>query len=421
MKRLAILLLLAAPLPLAAKDDWQSDLHKWAVSSDTNPDCKVRYTVGVFRPDLGDEPVWNMMTEEMFKWLSKDGVKLAPSVCPVSKSTKNKADYRILFSASPMKTASQTTHGSEVRTTSQPFNANVSSQTTYSNGSTANSTATINGEQTTTVVVPTETTISRSSVAEYMYTYRVQGGQLELIGTDSVVFSRVAASGSGENAAGAELGAGIGNIIRMSGDRHRADKLYEEALKAIRADAQDNATNQQALPVNQVSASIIAQGTPAVTVPIAAPAAPSAPAASAQTSANIEAAPSAQDIATLAEQAATGDAKAQCRLGDWYALGYGLPKDDAQAAIWYRKAADQGNADAEFALGMNYDTGKGAPLDYAEAYFWLDLAATGTVTGIKAEDVATVRDTAAIFLTPADLSREQERARRWFEDHPAKP
>ena len=360
------------------------------VSNDTNPNCKVRYTVGIYRPDMGDKPAWGVMTEEMFNWFSKDGVKLAPSVCPASRTSKDKATYRILFSVSPMKTVSQTTHGSETRTTTEPFNANVNSRTTYSDGSTANSTATVNGEQTTTVVVPTETTISSHRLLSYMYTYRVNGDQLELIGSDSVVFSRVAASGSGDNAAGTELGAGIGNLIRASGDRHRGDKLYEEALNAIRADAQDNGgqAGRTRFRVNHASVPTIAQGAPAVLAPIPATSTPSAPASPAQTSANIVATPSGQDIATLAEQAATGDAKAQYRLGALYASGYGLPKDDAQAAIWYRKAADQGNADAQFALGMNYDTGEGAPLDYAEAYFWLDLAAAGRVTGIKGEDVA---------------------------------
>jgi hypothetical protein len=219
------LAVLLAPISSAARNDWQSELHRWAVSSQTDPNCKVRYATGVYRPDLGDKPVWGFMTERMFKYFSRDGAKLAPSICPVTLATVDKAAYRLLFSVSPMKTVSQTTHGSETQTTTEPFNASVA----YSDGSTA----TIQGQQTTTVVVPTETTISRSSVALYMYTYRVKGDQMELIGTDDVVFSRVAASGSGTNAAGAELGAGIGNIVRASKDRHRADKLFEEALKAI--------------------------------------------------------------------------------------------------------------------------------------------------------------------------------------------
>jgi hypothetical protein len=234
MRKMTAWLFLLTPLlttlPSNAKDDWQADLHKWAASSQTDPNCKVRYVTGIYRPDLGDKPVWGFMTENMFKYFSKDGAKLAPSVCPVTRTTLDKAEYRVLFSVTPMKTVSQTTHGSETRTTSEPFNANV----TYSDGSTA----TVQGQQTTTVVVPTETTISRSSVAVYMYAYRVKGDQLELISTDDVVFSRVAASGSGDNAAGAELGAGIGNLIRKSKDHHRADKLFEEALRAILAETQ---------------------------------------------------------------------------------------------------------------------------------------------------------------------------------------
>jgi hypothetical protein len=228
---------LLIPIPSSGKDDWQSDLHKWAVSSQTDPNCKVRYITGIYRPDLGDKPVWGFMTENIFKYLSQDGAKLAPSVCPVTRTTKDKAEYRILFSVTPMKTVNQTTHGSETQTTTQPFNANV----TYSDGSTA----TVQGEQTNTVVVPTETTISRSTVAVYMYTYRVQGDQLELISTDDVVFSRVAAGGSGSNAGGAELGAGIGNLIRKSKDRHRTDKLCEEALKAILTEAQPTVFAQE--------------------------------------------------------------------------------------------------------------------------------------------------------------------------------
>jgi hypothetical protein len=265
MKRFALLLLLIAPLSSFAKEDWQSDLRSWTASSQTDPNCKVRYTTGIYRPDLGDRPQWGMMTEKMFKWFSKDGVKRAPSVCPTRRATA--ASYRILFSQTPMKTVSHTTHGSETRTTTQPFNADVNSSTTYSDGSTANSTATITGQQTTTVVVPTETTISRSSVALYMYTYRVKGEQLELIATDSVVFSRVSVSGSGDQS-GAILGAGIRNLVNKSGDSHRADKLYEQALNAIRADAQDYGAKQDASLENYA-----AQVAPA---PLPVPVAPSA-------------------------------------------------------------------------------------------------------------------------------------------------
>jgi Sel1 repeat len=181
-----------------------------------------------------------------------------------------------------------------------------------------------------------------------------------------------------------------------------------------------------------------------------------APSSPAQPSANAESAQSAESIATLKEQAATGDAKAQFSLGLTYLLGRGVPQDEAQAvrwfrkaaeqgnalaqdwlgaayangqsvtqdypqaAAWFRKAADQGDAAAQNNLGRAYYDGQGVPQDYAEAYFWFDLAAAGKLDAVNAEGAYTGRDAAATYLTPADLSRVQERARKWFEDHPAK-
>ena len=46
----------------------------------------------------------------------------------------------------------------------------------------------------------------------------------------------------------------------------------------------------------------------------------------------------------LAEQ---GLAQAQNNLGAMYASGHGMPRDDAEAVTWYRKAADQGYALAQ--------------------------------------------------------------------------
>jgi hypothetical protein len=60
------------------------------------------------------------------------------------------------------------------------------------------------------------------------------------------------------------------------------------------------------------------------------------------------------------------------------------------------------------------------PQDYAEAYFWYDLATAGKTDTLDAEQAAKLRDEAASHLTPADLSREQQRARKLFEDPPAK-
>jgi TPR repeat protein len=109
-----------------------------------------------------------------------------------------------------------------------------------------------------------------------------------------------------------------------------------------------------------------------------------------------------------------GAATAQNDLGTLYDHGQGVSQDHSQAAIWYRRAAEQNLAEAQYNLGVLYKHGWGVPQDYEKAYFWLDLAAAKKVEGI---DVDRVRDDAASHLKPADLSRAQERARKWFEDH----
>ena len=42
-------------------------------------------------------------------------------------------------------------------------------------------------------------------------------------------------------------------------------------------------------------------------------------------------------------------------------------RDDAEAAMWYRRAAEQGNTDAQIFLGHMYANGRGVPQDDAEA------------------------------------------------------
>ena len=113
-----------------------------------------------------------------------------------------------------------------------------------------------------------------------------------------------------------------------------------------------------------------------------------------------------------------GLAEAQFRLGVSYELGEGVPQDNSQAASWYRKSAEQGNASAQWNYGKQYDAGLGVPQDYAEAYFWLTIAAMGKFKAPIMKDLTTERDNVAAHLAPADLSRVQERARRWFALHP---
>jgi TPR repeat protein len=82
-----------------------------------------------------------------------------------------------------------------------------------------------------------------------------------------------------------------------------------------------------------------------------------------------------QQVSALAEQASSGDAAAECMLGDSYDAGQGVPKDPTLAALWWRKAAEQGNADAQHNLGASYYNGQGVPQDCIQTAFWYRKAA----------------------------------------------
>jgi hypothetical protein len=103
-----------------------------------------------------------------------------------------------------------------------------------------------------------------------------------------------------------------------------------------------------------------------------------------------------------------------------YHKGLGVPKDDAQAAVWFRKAADQGNTDGQNLLGTLYAVGEGVPLDHGEAYFWLELGSAGKPVVTVESDLSAVRDGVASHLSSTELLQAQERVRKWTEEHAAK-
>jgi TPR repeat protein len=81
------------------------------------------------------------------------------------------------------------------------------------------------------------------------------------------------------------------------------------------------------------------------------------------------------DIEPLRARAEQGDAEAQYNLGDSYDWGKGVPRDDVEAAKWYRKAAEQGDAKSQSMLGKCYAKGDGVAQNYSEAVRWYRKAA----------------------------------------------
>lgn len=72
-----------------------------------------------------------------------------------------------------------------------------------------------------------------------------------------------------------------------------------------------------------------------------------------------------------------GDANAQNSLGKMFGNGQGVPQSFAQAAKWFRKAAEQGHSIAQTNLALMYrdGNGQGVPISNAQAYDWFSKAA----------------------------------------------
>ena len=85
---------------------------------------------------------------------------------------------------------------------------------------------------------------------------------------------------------------------------------------------------------------------------------------------------SSEDIRITRQLAKQGDARARFMVGLMYLQGRGgVPQDYAQAAVWFRLAADQGEASAQDMLGSMFAQGKGVRQDDVQAVKWYRLAA----------------------------------------------
>jgi hypothetical protein len=102
-----------------------------------------------------------------------------------------------------------------------------------------------------------------------------------------------------------------------------------------------------------------------------------------------------------------GDAAAQFDLGWLYARGQGVETNHSEALRWYRKSAEQGNASAQHWLGHCYLSGTGTAKDEAEAFRWFRKAAEGGI--IPAQN-----DVAHMYEDGRGVGKDLAEALRWY-------
>ncbi len=108
-------------------------------------------------------------------------------------------------------------------------------------------------------------------------------------------------------------------------------------------------------------------------------------------------------------QAEAGDPVAQNNIGFMYRKGRGVKPSETEAAMWYRKAANQGSPEAMTNLGFMYDEGRGVGRDYVESYKWFLLAAERGRRGAEGH-LKLLREE---FVTPEQIAEAEKRAAEW--------
>jgi TPR repeat protein len=117
-----------------------------------------------------------------------------------------------------------------------------------------------------------------------------------------------------------------------------------------------------------------------------------------------------------------GEAMAQYNLGASYAEGAGVRQDMTAAAKWFRRAADQGIPLAQLNLGLLYASGSGVPQDNVEALKWIDLAIYALPAGGVRSDAARAIADVAAKMDSEQVQEAKARERAWkAKPEPAPP
>ncbi|MCK9535668.1 MAG: sel1 repeat family protein [Pseudomonas sp.] len=116
----------------------------------------------------------------------------------------------------------------------------------------------------------------------------------------------------------------------------------------------------------------------------------------------------ARDYKSIILLAAQGDADAQFNLAFMHEAGKSVTQNYAEAAAWYRKAAEKGYADAQKNFAIMYYTGSGFSQNSIMAYILAILAAAqGNESAVK------VRDIILETLAREQIAEAQNLAAEW--------
>jgi localization factor PodJL len=110
---------------------------------------------------------------------------------------------------------------------------------------------------------------------------------------------------------------------------------------------------------------------------------------------------------SLADAASSGDANALFEIGTRFTEGRGLKTDPAEAATWYKLAADRGLAPAQYRMANMFEKGTGVERNLGEAVRYYQLAA-------EAGNASAMHNLAVLYASGATGQPDYTQAVKWF-------
>lgn len=102
-------------------------------------------------------------------------------------------------------------------------------------------------------------------------------------------------------------------------------------------------------------------------------------------------------------------------LAQLYMQGDGVKQDSSEAAKWFRKGAEVGNPDAQWMLGICYRKGIGLAKDNIQAFALISAAVDGAENPEQKKGMAEARDKIGGELGPDQLKQAQKLAQEWID------
>ena len=100
----------------------------------------------------------------------------------------------------------------------------------------------------------------------------------------------------------------------------------------------------------------------------------------------------------------------QYQYGNVLLKGIGVLQNYKEAVLWIEKAARKGNKNAQYSMGDIYRYKTGVEADPRHAYMWFSLAA-----GQGLKEAITARDSMEKLLSQSEIAAAQEEARKMHE------